>query len=475
MQGKKNIIIAILLAIITEIVFYFVETNVNWNIKNITTVFIVIVCVFSILFSKKIFKNKYQQYLFLVIMIGLLIRLMYISYTSIMTRQHDIINFTNSGHLNYIISISETGHLPISNLGQFYHPPLFHIIESLSFKFTTSIGLTIEKSAEILQYVTCFISFLTMLVIWKIVERLKINNSLKILINTFLVFHPQFILLSGCVNNDVLLVFLELLVILYLLHWYDKPNLKNTIILAIATGLCVMTKISGAVMAVPILFVFVKKLFFDKQGIKSQKKLLWHILLFGLISLPIGLWYPVRNYILFQQSLSYVPIPIEILSVKRYNVFERFFTFPLYEIGEIFANPYRDYSLPIYSLKTSLFGDDLNDYINIIEVWLLLEALILSVIFVIMLIKYIRKKEKNTSSMLFLVVFFTMILSFLYFNIKMPYGCTMDFRYIVPTALLLSIFLVDYLDRTEHLLFRRFTICTCYFFSLLSITMFYTL
>ena len=74
----------------------------------------------------------------------------------------------------------------------------------------------------------------------------------------------------------------------------------------------------------------------------------------------------------FHQPLTYVPSPSAILSVQEYNVMERFFTFPLHEIGGILPDPFRDYSVPVYAIKTSIFGDLLSDDINIIEVWLLL-------------------------------------------------------------------------------------------------------
>lgn len=477
MKKNKTIIIAIVLAILTEVIFFFINRNLtNVNIKNVTTFIIIVVCVFSVIFSKKLFKNNYQHYLFLIISIGLLIRLMYISYTPVSLRQHDFNNATNSGHLSYITTLAETGKLPDSNKGQFYHPPLFHMVESLIYKFSLHIGLNAEEGAEMLQYGTCFISFLTILIIWKLIEKLKINDSLKLLLNLFLTFHPHMILLSGCVNNDVLVVLLEFLILLYLLKWYDEPNLKNTIILALATGLCVMTKLNGAIMAIPILFIFIKKVFFSNEKIQIWKnKTVFHILLFGLISLPIGLWYPIRNWISFHQPLTYVPSPSAILSVQEYNVMERFFTFPLHEIGGILPDPFRDYSVPVYAIKTSIFGDLLSDDINIIEVWLLLVAIILVVIFILALLKLIRKKKKNTTDLLFLISFFTFIISFIYFNLKKPYGCTMDFRYIIPTVFFLIVFLAQYLDTTKHALFKKFIIYTCYLFVLLSVTMFYTL
>ena len=45
------------------------------------------------------------------------------------------------------------------------------------------------------------------------------------------------------------------------------------------------------------------------------------------------------------------------------------------------------------------------------------------------------KKEHLEIKIIGGVIVFTQLLAQLYFNIKMPYGCTMDFRYIVPIIL----------------------------------------
>ena len=68
--------------------------------------------------------------------------------------------------------------------------------------------------------------------------------------------------------------------------------------------------------------------------------------------------------------------------------------------------------------------------------------------------------------------------SFLYFNVEYPFGCTMDFRYIVPTAFLGAIFIGRFFDKTFSEKTKKAVLCRIVMgtivggFALVSILMF---
>ena len=72
----------------------------------------------------------------IIIIIGILLRTMYIIYTPITERQHDVDYFNYEGHLSYINTIYETGKLPETNEWQYYHPPLHHFLSAVWLKTT---------------------------------------------------------------------------------------------------------------------------------------------------------------------------------------------------------------------------------------------------------------------------------------------------------------------------------------------------
>ena len=272
-----------------------------------------------------------------------------------------------------------------------------------------------------------------MIIVYKICERLKLKDNYRYMALLFIAFHPTMIILSGSINNDILMIFFEVLIILLLIDWYNDPSIKRTIFLAIATGFCVMTKTNGAIMAIPILYIFAKKFYIIKKnfGLQEIKSLVRKILLFGIISLPIGLWYPIRNLIKFS-SYSFVLDSGNYLYTGHYSLVSRFFTISFNELFD-FANFATDHNLPAYLIKSSLFGEYSFPNINSIKIIIILLCIILTGIFLVMMIRYIIKDRKNIVINTLIITFFTSIISMYVFNYLYPNICSMDFRYIVIT------------------------------------------
>lgn len=431
-------ILATLMVIIFFIAVYIAEPIIINNIKVITAISLFGIIIAGSIYMKIKDKLTIKNIIIIAIIIGILIRAMYIIYTPITERQHDVYSINDEGHLGYIYQIYETGQLPKTNHIQFYHPPLFHLTGAGWLRINSLLNISLNRSIEGLQVLTAIFSSLILICSYKITEHLKIKDIYKLLINLIMIFHPTFIILSGSINNDVLMIFLTFMIILYLIKWREKTNIKNTIILAVITGLAVMAKVSAAIMAVPILYIFIDKYI---EEFKKRKKILnWNFILlmiiFGLISLPIGLWHPIRNLILFEQPIGGVLIPGEALNVSNYTFTERFLTVSYKElVKETFAVLPGDYNILAYIIKSSIFGE--YSYNNIAFFAFAFKAINIIIILtsVICSIKSIFSKDRNNKHIIniLLITWIINVLSYYYFNIKYPYSCTMDFRYLVPT------------------------------------------
>lgn len=438
---KKEISIYYLITIIFFIFIYIIQPIIENHIKIITIVSILLVV--GIYYAVKQIKKlriNYKDIVLIIMILGILIRVMYIIYTPITERQHDVYSINDQGHLGYIYTIYQTGKLPDTNSIQFYHPPLFHSIAAGWLKVNDIFNVELDRSIEGIQIITAIFSSLIMLVSYRIVEEIEIKNIYKILIMAVMAFHPTFIILAGSINNDVLMILLSFYIILYLIKWNDNPNIKNTIILAVITGCSVMTKVSGAIMAVPIMYTFIKKIF---EVYKAEKKkllgLFGKFLLFGAFSLPLGLWHPIRNLVLFSQPIGGVLLPAEGLHVGQYSVFERFLSISFKELfGYTYCTIPGDHNIFSYIVKTSILGEF--TYNNSVDVYVTLFKIInliiisMTIICIFILLKKIKKNNNNSFiTEILLITFFMNITSYYHFNIKYPYLCTMDFRYIVPT------------------------------------------
>ncbi len=462
---SNHTLLFVLGLILFEVLVYICEPLISTNIRLLSLIVIVLCSIIYLISSMQTTKNHPKRLVYLFMVIGVILRTMYAVYTPITTRQHDVESLDSNGHLKYIYTLYSEGHLPSTNEWQFYHPPLFHSLAVGWLKINDLFHVPLDRSLEGIQVLTVLFSSLMMLTIYKITQRLKIGDHAKVLINALVAVYPTFIILAGSINNDCLTIFLQFLILLYLLKWYEQDNLQNTIILGLITGLCVMTKLSGGIMAIPILYIFIKK-FIDyyKSDKKVLPKLIYKILLFGIISLPIGLWYQVRCYIMFGHNN--IPVPGDFLYIGNYSIYERFLSISFSSMfGSVFCVIPGDYNIFAYIVKCSIFGEYSYGNANVIHLSMLLFNFILIILSLFFTIKYIfNKKHKSLIKTLLLVNWVVNLISYYVFNIKYPYLCTMDFRYIVPTVFTGVVFLVDGASNIHNWLIKRIILWSVYIF-----------
>lgn len=406
--------------------FYLIEPFII-KIDKILFGFMFLLCgILFFVFWKKRLLN-YSRVCGFIFLIGMLIRLFYVIDSPFYVRQHDLGDYDGTWHLGYVYTIYETGKLPSTNKNEFYHPPLYHVLGALTLKITSFFSFPLSRHFESLQYLSLIISFFTLFFIYKIIDFLLIEEKYRFLMKLLITFSPLFIMFSGAINNDILMFLNFCISLFYLLKWNDNPSVKNIAFLAIFTGLCVSSKMNGSLIAIPILFLFLKKLFSQPYKMQYFKQ----FVLFGFISLPIGLWFYVRNYLLFHQGLSYVLSPnLPDLYVGNYSLFQRIFSFSFRQFFEIFAYPYNnDYNIWAYLLKTSVFDEEIFsvDLIHLSYLFLNTFLVILSLYY---FLRYLLSYRKNNTINTLLITWFFFFLSYLLFNIRYPYACSMDFRYI---------------------------------------------
>lgn len=385
----------------------------------------------------------------IIIILALIVRLVYIIKIPYTEKQHDI--EPNGNGLSYIFTIYETGHLPEDNNGQHYHPPLHHGICAAWVAIISLFNNDITFVCESLQFLTLIYSMLLLIVMHKIFKELKFSDKTNIILMFILAFHPMLIILSGSINNDSLCTLLMMYAILQLIKYYKSDSIKNIFLLAVITGLAVMAKTSGAIIAIPILYVFLTKLYKELKDSNKKKivikKYFYMFVFFGCISLPIGLWYAVRNYILFDQPILYIlDIHNADLYVGNHTILQRILPFSN-EIKAIYCDPWTNYNIPIFLLKCSLFEEYSWKIGGLYNIFYYI-TIILNIFFIIYILYCIQKmlirNAKSPNNIwiiaLFLLFIFN-IFSYITMNLKLPYGCSMNFRYIISTLFIGIIFI----------------------------------
>ncbi len=444
------------------------------------------------LFATK--KLTFKRAVVLLLIVGYILRVGYMLYTPASVRQHDTYTKNFDGHEAYAFTIFETGALPNSNVYQFYHPPLNAAVQAAFMKFTQSLfgGLSrlYPQGEEFLSiftygkpdyidetrwflYSSCQIlallySFVACVVSLKILKLFDFSSPTKLLLAALVVLFPRGIQFSGMLNNDALAFTLAVCALYFALKWQKQGKKWIDILLCgLFVGLGMSAKISMATVCLPIAGVFIVALvetLKKKDGALGVSRLFLQYGAFLLLCAPVGLWFQVYAKIRFDQAFGHV---FSNLNHKLYtgdhSFFSRFilcFDFSEY-FGSLWCRPFEgNYYLFNYALRSAIFGEFsypqgeglgvlavLTAYITVI---LLAIALVYSAIWIL------RKNRMGKGALLpdsnlktrakaalgdwkdllfaFLLVQ-SQVIGEIYFYIKMPYGCTMDFRYIMPMIL----------------------------------------
>ena len=402
-------------------------------------------------------KNKLtiEILLFFIFIIGVLMQLNYMLITPVNYRQHDVFSYNNAGHQGYAF-ILMSGKLPdqLDNTGhldyQFYHPPFNAFMQAMCMKFCQpfmklynalfhSDYYKVDDWDSLYQTVEILSTFYMNVALYfaiKIAYKLKVDNTYKLVASLFVALFPYMMILAGQENNDPLCIMNCFIVIYFTVCWWENHSYFNASMIGLFGGLAMFAKLSGALIVVPAIVAFAFTLI---QSIIKKEKFAYILIqgaIIGLIMAPLGLWFHIYAKIRFNQPFGFV---FSNLNVGDHSFFERFIN--IFDFNDMFrslwGNTFVNYNLPNFLIKSALFGE----YSFLFSDPLAAISLMLNYVFVylsliLMIIYFIKSgKEHLEIKIIGGVIVISQLLAQLYFNIKMPYGCTMDFRYIVPIIL----------------------------------------
>ncbi len=427
-----------------------------------------VISVYTFLFRETGKTLSEREIIFLIFAFGFIFRLVYTMSTDFFVRQHDLDVRSPFGHLGYMLRFVNGEGLPevdMEKSWQYYQPPAWHFLCAVFIKIQQALGIEGEVAIgvyesviyENLQMISLFCSSAIMLLSHKLFKYFRLSGISMYIACAIVAFHPQFIILSGSINNDVLSIMLSLLSVVLAIKWYREPNFKNIILLALSIGISMAVKLSAGLVSLGIAFIFAVVLF--GKAYKNKATLIGQFASFGILCVPLALWWQVRNYIQFDIPLTYVPMLSERHSqyVGFRSIKER-----LFDIGTIFETgvypsrmiesqpqfEYYDYNIPITALKTSVFGEyyigQKSSSMSLIAEVLFWSAAILAVISVIAMVYSVVKAVKNylltrevnhiTELLLTVICSITLFVSYVKFCLEYAHFCTMDFRYISLTV-----------------------------------------
>lgn len=376
-----------------------------------------------------------------ILVTAIAIRILFMLLVPLVFGSHDA-----GGNIYYIEHFTGSRfELPDSNWSQYYHPPLFHMFTGMT---ATAFQLFFPEAnawqlAGTSFIVNCFASVMMLIIIFKLFKTLGLKGKAFVFAFLMPAFSFTFVLMSVFMNNEALAIMFTVACVFFIVRWYKNPGFGNIIFAALCLGLGMMTKTSAVFVAVFAAIVFLTMLI--RKMKEKDAMILFQFLVFVLIAVPIGMWFQVRNLILFDQPFGYVlRIPEGIDQwLGDLTVSERYLTFP---IANLFEFPFlihnRDIN-PLYgnvcmnTIRTFSFGEigvfwhmEIPQFVA--AAILTINLLVLAIAIVFTFIALICAIKKRNVIILAIFVFSLALLgSYLYFSYDYPFVCTANYRYIM--------------------------------------------
>ena len=265
-------------------------------------------------------KHDYKHYTDYILLISFILKMFYAIKKIFCVTDHDLqvleVNpfvIGPTGHLGYINYIIEHLSLPpvITEYNdfppQFYHPPVFYVFGALVKGIAEKLGVPEIICYEILQQLNMVFAFLCIYVLYKILNELKISAKMTMMLMLLVAFSPIYLTLGVEINNDCIMTLFCLLAVHRVIIWYKKRTLKDIVLTGLFLALGMLSKTSAVLISPALGAVFACAFFEKGQNSESRKKLAGQYGAFLAVSVPLGLSWVIRNYVMYKVPFSYVP------------------------------------------------------------------------------------------------------------------------------------------------------------------------
>ncbi|MBR3288728.1 MAG: glycosyltransferase family 39 protein [Lachnospiraceae bacterium] len=264
--------------------------------------------------------------------------------------QHDVIQ--RYGHFDYAMYLFMYGKLPPIADYEFAQPPVNAFLQAMVMKFLSLFKDYTGNYLDLYAYtkiLTLIYSILTLVIIYKILNEFDIPRAMKNFVLAIMSFYPGLVIMATQYSNDPLAYMFFYLSLYLTVKWCKNKKLSTIILLALSIGLGMLTKISVGLIAFitgPMMLVVLFRSF--RSGAEEHKvghrEIISQLVIFGLIVFPIGLSFSIRNYLLFGMKFGEIfeIVGESLMAMRHWNwtFVDRFLSFPVWRIVETNTDVY---------------------------------------------------------------------------------------------------------------------------------------
>ena len=388
----------------------------------------------SIFFSSIPMKNLSKRYsigIFIILLLAIVLRILYFQKYGVYQFQHDW-----QGHVEFIKYMATHWDFPLPSKGlQFPQQPLYYIL---------SATILDVHTFQLIGYFSLLCSIIFLYYGYKFFTRITDNTWVIIIATLFISFTPSLIYMAARINNDVLVMALSAFSLYYIVKSYQHHFTKHFYPALIGTSMLFMTKISAAPIELLLFTLLVMTYLYQEHTMKLQKQLF----IFSFVGLFLLGFTLLRVYMPIENTFHFVNSSGSFRNQHIPSLDFSFFTY--FNLTHLFNTEYITsftketslYTFINHQYRTMLIGEfDYSSYLNKMSefkpiIWLLFSF---GLIYILGFFSYLHYLWKSKG--IHRVVFVTLILNFiliLKFVVTYPAICNTDFRYFVPSFLIIA-------------------------------------
>jgi hypothetical protein len=372
----------------------------------------------------------------LIIIIGLLIRLHYISASPANVRTHDY-----RGHISYVQFMASTAMLPQpDSCFECWQPPLYYACAAVVFRTSLELGLNPFFLLQLFS-LACMAGFI---IAGTLVIRLFFSDPLLVVLGTLVLsLWPSGIVHAGRIGNEPMLYFLYGLGLLFICRWWVLGERRDFLVASVFAFLATICKATG-LLVFAVLIACTYWPFGALPGRQPTKKIDQVVVAFLLVAAcsitflhpPFG---PGGDDWLIGNSSQLVPeimVGNKPVNFVRFNPVH-FVTEPFVDSGDGASR----HNVIHYLLKTSMFGAFAftSESEGIAKV---MSFMLLMILLYLLLSVIGRQRLSMTRFLPIYLSLAALVAAFFFVRYRLPTSANSDFRFIVPATISLTVLYV---------------------------------
>jgi 4-amino-4-deoxy-L-arabinose transferase-like glycosyltransferase len=367
-----------------------------------------------------------HSWLYVPLLLGILVRVLYILGTPPDLRQHDV-----GGHVEYIEYMARHWRIPPAHDGfEFYHPPLYYLTATPIFFLKEWISLEPRTYEILLQWHAALLSVLTLLfglLCGPMILHRKEQKVSLLLYGLGLATLPGLVFMAGRINNDALAQLIAFAAFWMLLRWWRGRAWTAWFGVCALLGMGLLTKTSTAPL-IPVAFLALLM----RPHLAMRPKIINGIIGLALI-VSLGGWFHIARYSAEENSRAAIVGNVDILT----NVVENRPSYlTVFSPKGILQHPYnhafedserRQYFWEFF-YRSAFFGEFiLGPERRALAQGMLGAGMILLLLGAASLWRELRLRWRETAPMWLTLAF--LAAGHFAFRIALPFSSSQDFRY----------------------------------------------